>query len=146
MKWLLSELLPQIRKRLPELRLILAGRQAARSWGAWVGSDEGIEVHSDVPDIRPLMQRATAAIVPLRQGSGTRFKILEAMSMELPVISTSLGAEGLNVQHGQNLLLADSVEDICRCRRGHLRRFRVEAGAQRGWSKISVREIRLGGD
>jgi glycosyltransferase involved in cell wall biosynthesis len=111
-KWLLSELLPQIRKRLPELRLILAGRQAARSWGAWVGSDAGIEVHSDVPDIRPLMQRATAAIVPLRQGSGTRFKILEAMSMELPVISTSLGAEGLNVKHRQELLLADSVEDI----------------------------------
>lgn len=111
-KWLLSELLPQIRKRLPELRLILAGRQAARSWGAWVGSDAGIEVHSDVPDIRPLMQGATAAVVPLRQGSGTRFKILEAMSMGLPVISTSLGAEGLNVQHGQNLLLADSVKDI----------------------------------
>jgi glycosyltransferase involved in cell wall biosynthesis len=111
-KWLLIELLPQMRKRLPELRLIVAGRHAEKNWGTWVGSDAGTEVHSDVPDIRPLMQRATAAIVPLRQGSGTRFKILEAMSMELPVISTSLGAEGLNVQHRQELLLADSVDDI----------------------------------
>ena len=110
--WLLRELLPAIREQIPSIRLILAGRNAGHFWGDLAAGTSGVEIHSDVADMRVLLSRARAAIVPVRQGSGTRFKILEAMSMGLPVISTSLGAEGLDVVHGRELLLANSKEQI----------------------------------
>lgn len=110
--WLIRDLLPAIRQREPGIRCILAGRNAAAFWGKWAGSVADLEIHSDVPDMRPLLNRATAAIVPLRQGSGTRFKILEAMSMGLPVISTRLGAEGLDLVDGSDILLAESPAEF----------------------------------
>jgi glycosyltransferase involved in cell wall biosynthesis len=55
------------------------------------------------------------AVVPLRVGSGTRIKILEAFSYRLPVVSTSIGAEGLDIQNGSELLIADSSEAFARC-------------------------------
>ena len=110
--WLVQELLPAIRVQVPDVRLILAGRNADKFWGALTAGVSGVELHSDVADMRPLLGRARAAIVPLRQGSGTRFKILEAMSMGLPVISTSLGAEGLDLVNGSQLILADSVSEF----------------------------------
>ncbi|MFM7166565.1 MAG: glycosyltransferase family 4 protein [Planctomycetaceae bacterium] len=110
--WLLREVLPAIRRQVPAVRLILAGRNAGHLWGSLVAGVSGVELHSDVVDMRPLLSRARAAIVPLRQGSGTRFKILEAMSMGLPVISTSLGAEGLDVVDGRELLLANSSTEF----------------------------------
>ena len=82
---------------------------------------------SEVPDVRPCYTRAALAIVPLRIGGGTRIKILEAMSMGKPVVSTSIGAEGLAVKDGTHVLIADtpaefasaavslmSSEDLCR--------------------------------
>jgi glycosyltransferase involved in cell wall biosynthesis len=61
-----------------------------------------------VPDVRPYYRGALAAVVPLRTGGGTRLKILEAMAAGVPVISTALGAEGLDVRDGRNVLLADA--------------------------------------
>ena len=61
-----------------------------------------------VDDVRPYMERAAAYIVPLRVGGGTRLKIYEAMAMEKPIVSTTVGAEGLPVRDGLELLLADS--------------------------------------
>ena len=60
-----------------------------------------------VDDIRPYVHQAAAYVVPLRIGGGTRIKIFEAMAMGMPVVSTAIGAEGLPVQHGENVLLAD---------------------------------------
>jgi glycosyltransferase involved in cell wall biosynthesis len=68
----------------------------------------GVEVVGDVADLRPFYMQALAAAVPLRTGSGTRLKILEAMAAGVPVISTSLGAEGLEVQHDRHILIADA--------------------------------------
>jgi glycosyltransferase involved in cell wall biosynthesis len=56
------------------------------------------------------MQEATAMVLPLRVGGGTRIKIYEAMAMGVPAVSTTIGAEGLDVSHGQNILLADTAE------------------------------------
>jgi glycosyltransferase involved in cell wall biosynthesis len=65
-----------------------------------------------VADVRPFLARAGAVIVPLRFGSGTRLKILEALAMSRPVVSTTIGAEGLNASPGRHLLVADGPEDF----------------------------------
>ncbi|MBE7560961.1 glycosyltransferase [bacterium] len=70
----------------------------------------GVEVHADVPDMRPLFARATLYAVPLRVGGGMRLKILEAMAMGKAVVSTTLGAEGLEYTPGRQLLPADDAE------------------------------------
>jgi polysaccharide biosynthesis protein PslH len=67
----------------------------------------GVEVTGTVPDVRPYYERATVFIVPLRLGGGTRLKIIEAMAMGLPVVSTTVGAEGLEICPGESILIAD---------------------------------------
>jgi glycosyltransferase involved in cell wall biosynthesis len=67
----------------------------------------GVTVTGTVPEVRPYYRDALAAIVPLRTGGGTRLKILEAMAAGVPVVSTPLGAEGLTITPGENILLAD---------------------------------------
>jgi polysaccharide biosynthesis protein PslH len=75
-----------------------------------LGQMEGVTVTGTVPDIKPYYEGATAALVPLRTGGGTRLKILEAMAAGVPVISTPLGAEGLAVTEGRDILLADAAD------------------------------------
>ena len=67
----------------------------------------GVELHADVPDVRPFLSRASLMIVPLRIGGGSRLKILEALATGLPVVSTTVGAEGLALRHAHELILAD---------------------------------------
>jgi glycosyltransferase involved in cell wall biosynthesis len=69
-------------------------------------------VHGEVPDVRPWLERCAISVVPLRAGSGTRLKILEALSMERAVVSTRIGAEGIDVVDGEHLLLADRPEEF----------------------------------
>jgi glycosyltransferase involved in cell wall biosynthesis len=71
-----------------------------------------VHVTGEVPSIVPYLRASVAALVPLRWESGTRFKILEAFACKTPVVSTTLGAEGLAVQHGQHLLLADDPSEF----------------------------------
>jgi glycosyltransferase involved in cell wall biosynthesis len=70
----------------------------------------GIEVTGTVADVRPYYREAVAAIVPLKVGGGSRLKILEAMAAGVPVISTTLGAEGLALEPDKNILIADTNE------------------------------------
>jgi glycosyltransferase involved in cell wall biosynthesis len=72
--------------------------------------DPLIRVTGAVPDIRPELWSAAVSVVPLRIGGGTRLKIYEAMAGRVPVVSTSIGAEGLDVRHPENIRLADSPE------------------------------------
>ena len=74
----------------------------------------GIRVTGTVPDVRGYYRGALAVAVPLRIGSGTRLKILEAMAAGVPVVSTRLGAEGLEMVHGENILLAETPEEFVR--------------------------------
>ena len=75
-----------------------------------LASVPGVEVTGTVPDLRPYYGRALAAIVPLLSGSGTRLKILEAMAARVPVISTAVGAEGLNAVPTKHLLIAEAAD------------------------------------
>jgi glycosyltransferase involved in cell wall biosynthesis len=75
-------------------------------------SAPGIDVVGPVADAVAEIARSRIAIVPLRTGSGTRLKILEAWAAGVPVVSTTIGAEGLPARHGQHILLADSPADF----------------------------------
>ena len=74
--------------------------------------DPSVVVTGRVDDVRPYMERAAAYVVPLRIGGGTRLKIYEAMAMEKAIVSTTVGAEGLPVKDGDELLLADTAESL----------------------------------
>jgi glycosyltransferase involved in cell wall biosynthesis len=103
--WLLDEVMSIVWRARPDAHLYVVGRSPAPA----IIARRGPRVHitGEVPSIVPYMRASAAALVPLRWESGTRFKILEAFACQTPVVSTALGAEGLAVEHGQHLLLAD---------------------------------------
>ena len=103
--WFLSEAFPLILKKVPEAKLVVAGARPP----AWLLNKRSnvLEVTDAVPDMRPYFERARVVIAPLMIGGGTRVKILEAQAMARPVVSTTLGAEGINGRHGHTILLAD---------------------------------------
>jgi sugar transferase (PEP-CTERM/EpsH1 system associated) len=105
-------ILPLIKHRFPDVSLKVVGRNPSRKLQALAGSEKSIELTGWVKDIRPFLVRAAVCIVPLRIGGGTRLKIFEAMAMGKAVVSTSVGAEGLAVQSGENILLADTPNDF----------------------------------
>jgi sugar transferase (PEP-CTERM/EpsH1 system associated) len=99
---------PLIHARRPELRLVIAGAQPAPPVLAL--RQQSITVTGTVDDVRPFYRSALVSVVPLRVGGGTRLKALEAMAAGTPVVSTTLGAEGLAVTHGRNILIADGPQ------------------------------------
>jgi glycosyltransferase involved in cell wall biosynthesis len=101
---------PLIKESIPDLTLTIVGRNPYPSLLDLAERDRSIIVTGRVDDVRPYLERAAAYIVPIRIGGGTRLKIYEAMAMEKPVVSTTIGAEGLPVSDGQELLLADTPE------------------------------------
>jgi glycosyltransferase involved in cell wall biosynthesis len=102
---------PLIRAKKPSARFQIVGRNPSDEI-IELGRIEGIEVIGTVPDTRPWLAQAAVVAVPLRIGGGTRIKIFEAMAMGKAVVSTSLGAEGLPVTSGQDLLIADQPEQF----------------------------------
>jgi polysaccharide biosynthesis protein PslH len=106
-----AEIWPEIRRRAPEVVWRLIGRGGEAVAGALAG-DPRIELLGPVTDAVGELARAKVAVVPLLTGSGTRFKILEAWAAATPVVSTSIGAEGLAAAHGEHLLIADSPPDF----------------------------------
>ena len=113
-RFFVKEIFPLVKLQQPAARLCVVGRRAPESLAWWMRQQEDVTLLSEVADVRPHYMRAGLAIVPLRVGGGTRIKILEAMSMETPVVSTSIGAEGLTVKDGTHLLIADTPGDFAR--------------------------------
>jgi glycosyltransferase involved in cell wall biosynthesis len=104
---------PRLRALVPELRVRLVGRSPAPEVRRFE-SRPGVTVLGDVPDVRSHLADASVAVVPLRVGGGTRIKILEALAAARPVVSTSVGAEGLGLRDGEHLLVADDPEAFAR--------------------------------
>ena len=98
---------PKIREQMPFLRLTIVGADPPRAVSA-LQESSGVEVTGTVPDVAPYYRGSLAAIVPLNTGGGTRLKILEAMAAHTPVISTVIGAEGLRVSPGRDILIAEA--------------------------------------
>jgi len=107
--WYFAAIHPLVMARCPDFRVILVGKNPApevRNYATLAG----VEFAGEVPDVRPYYQKAWLQIVPLRIGGGTRLKIAEGLAMANPVVSTTLGAQGLDLAHEQHLLLADTPD------------------------------------
>lgn len=104
----IREIFPRLKARYPAISLRIVGPSVPPEISAYAG--DAIEVTGLVDDIRPFLERATLVIVPLRIGGGTRFKILEAMAMEKAVVSTTVGAEGIDARDESEILLGDTPD------------------------------------
>ena len=101
-----GEILPKIRKRVQDVKLTIVGGNPSDQVQR-LTEVEGVVVTGRVPEIKPYFSAATVFVVPLRIGSGTRLKILEALAMGKAIVSTSVGAEGLALQNGEEIMIAD---------------------------------------
>lgn len=106
-EYLAAEILPRIRAELPEAEVDVIGPDPPPGLRALERPGSGIRITGRVHDIPAALSSASVVVVPLRLGGGTRLKILEALALGLPVVSTSIGAEGLDLEPGRDLILAD---------------------------------------
>lgn len=109
--WFISEILPIIWDSDPTIQFLIAGRNPPKGLKK-ICDDKRITIVANPSSIRSVAQYSSIAVVPLRIGGGTRLKILDAMSLGLPVISTSLGCEGLEVADQENILIKDEVNSF----------------------------------
>jgi len=152
MRYFLGQIFPQVRSMHPATRLRITGRATAAQIAA-LPACEGVEFTGFVPDIKALVARSWAEVVPLREGSGTRLKILEALALGTPVISTTKGAEGLDLSPGRDLLIADTpaafAETTARLLTHPEERARLSAHGRRtvaeryDWRTIGTRFVAL---
>jgi len=105
---LLDTIFPQVRTAIPWVRLDIVGRNPPAALVKRLAVMDGATLHANVPDVRPFLAKSSVMAVPLRVGGGSRLKILEALATALPVVSTRVGAEGLELKAGVDL---DIVED-----------------------------------
>lgn len=152
MKWFLADVYPLIKVRQPEVSLIITGSTDGVDL-AGLSLDESVCLTGFVGDVRIPVAEATVAIAPIRQGGGTRLKILEAMALGIPVVATTKGAEGLDVVDGEHLLLADTPQAFANAVLGLIAdadaRSRLAQNARRlvktryDWGAIGDRFVRL---
>ena len=111
--WFASEVWPHMRRARPEARFYVVGRNPTAQVRQ-LASLPGITVTGAVEDTRPWVACAAVYVVPMRMGGGVRLKLLQAMAMERGIVCTPMGAEGVPVRHGRELLLAGSPEAFAR--------------------------------
>jgi glycosyltransferase involved in cell wall biosynthesis len=109
---LLDRVFPAVRSREPSARLCLVGRNPPAALRRRAASTPGVELHADVPDVRPHLAACQMLVVPLRIAGGSRLKILEALACGTPVVSTRVGAEGLCLEPGRHLTVVEGVDDL----------------------------------
>jgi sugar transferase (PEP-CTERM/EpsH1 system associated) len=109
LQFFVREVLPLLKRRRPGIEVEVVGAGATREIEALVSSDPSIRLVGRVADLRSALGAAHVVVVPLRVGGGTRLKVLEALSMARPVVSTAIGAEGIAVKPGEHILIADEA-------------------------------------
>jgi glycosyltransferase involved in cell wall biosynthesis len=137
---LLEAIFPAVRRAVPDARLQIVGRKPPPGLARAVAAVPGAELHADVPDVKPYLEGAGVMAVPLRIGGGSRLKILEALACGLPVASSRVGAEGLELVPGRDYTLADTDEEMAHCLAGALLQPEVAfAQAARGREAVVAR-------
>ena len=146
-RYFTEQILPRIKQAVPGVTLTVVGRDPFPGLVELSKRDSSVVVTGRVDDVRPYMDEAAVYIVPLRIGGGTRLKIYEAMAMEKPIVSTSIGAEGLPVANGEEILLADTPETFADAVVGLLqqedrateigKRAAAKVREQFGWDRVA---------
>jgi glycosyltransferase involved in cell wall biosynthesis len=109
LRWYFGEVHERLRQLVPDLQVLIVGKAPIPEVHAYAGLPD-VTVTGGVPDVRTYYRRSWLQIVPLRIGGGTRLKIVESMAIGTPVVSTTIGAQGLNLRHAEDILLADTPE------------------------------------
>jgi glycosyltransferase involved in cell wall biosynthesis len=145
--WFCREVWPLVRARVPEALLDIIGARPHPDVLA-LSSVEGVAVHPDVPSVVPFLERSRIAVVPLRLGTGTRLKALEAMASGRPVVGTRIGLEGLAIDPGYHALVEDEPDAFAAAISGCLldsaladrlgRAGRALVEARYAWTKIGA--------
>ena len=104
-EWMVREVLPIIRAHHPEAVFRIVGRGSDRV--RWVAEMPGVELVGEVPEIASELACADVSVVPIRVGAGTRLKVIEAMANRLPIVTTTVGCEGIDLVDGEHALIAD---------------------------------------
>ena len=112
--WFLRDVYPQIQVAHPDVSLDMVGRRPVESVLRVAQKHDSVRVLADVPDVRPHLATADLFVVPLRMGGGTRIKIYEAMAMARPVVSTTIGAQGLGLFPSEHISIGDSPGELAR--------------------------------
>lgn len=151
--WFVDEVLPRIHERMPDVTLTIVGRNPPQQIQALAAHDARLRVTGSVPDVRPYLEGAAVFVVPLRVGGGTRLKIFEALAMERPLVSTTIGAEGLPVENGAHVVIADGAGPFADAVLGLLseprqatalaRRGAAHVRSQFGWDRAAARFLEL---
>jgi len=107
--WFAEAILPRVRAQIPAARFVIVGQQPHARLAPLAGRDD-VLLTGWVEDVKPYIAGAAVYVAPLRMGGGTRLKVLQAMSLAKPIVSTTLGCDGLSVQSGREALLADTPD------------------------------------
>lgn len=144
-----ADVLPLVHEQRPGAFLSVTGRHEALGPDDPLRCSAGVRLTGYLDDIRPTVRGAAACVVPLRQGGGTRLKILEAMALGTPVVATRRGAEGIDCSPGEDILLADTAPELAQATLALMTdpalRRRIGAGGRRlveahyGWDRIGER-------
>jgi glycosyltransferase involved in cell wall biosynthesis len=134
---LLDRVFPAVRAAEPSARLCLVGRNPPDSLRQRISGMAGVELHGNVPDVRPYLADCGLLVVPLRIGGGSRLKILEALASGTPVVSTRIGVEGLHLEAGQDLTVVEDIDALTNALITAIRQPEiVQAQAERGREKV----------
>lgn len=150
-RWFVTEVLPLVRRRLPGARLAVVGRGSDML--GLPGQVPGLEVVGEVADLGPELLAADISVVPIRLGAGTRLKVVEAMANHLPMVTTTVGCEGIALRDGTHALVADDPRRFAdRCLRmltdGTIRQELADNAAQLfsdryRWSSVEAKVSEL---
>ncbi len=151
LRWFFSGIHERVLKAVPNLQVLIVGKSPLPEVQAYA-TRPGVTVTGSVEDVRPFYRRSWLQMVPLRIGGGTRLKIVESLAIGTPVVSTTIGAQGLDLKHDTNILLADTIEtfadQIVRALqnpplREHLRVNGIRTARERfGWRQIGAKLCR----
>lgn len=115
-RWFFQEVFPIVKKKVPDATLTIIGKNPPADFLQIASTPaSGITVTGYVPELTPYLEKSALIVVPVRAGSGMRVRILEAFAQAMPVVTTTVGLEGITANHGEEVLVADTAEDFAEC-------------------------------